>query len=152
MKAGLPGKQASAFWQQNIRFFYHLLWLKCSDTLKQKQKKLRLLVHDWRSKTILEGLARWRKWLRSSPCTPGIPYGRRFYPCSPASLPAHCLWHKKAVEDGPQVWDPAPALENWRRRLASDQHSISRCAHLGSESSDGRSSSLSLLSVYLPFQ
>ena len=27
-----------------------------------------------------------------------------------------------------------------------------RCAHLGSESSDGRSSSLSLLSVYPPFQ
>ena len=38
-----------------------------------------------------------------------------------------------------------------KSHLASDQHSIGRCAHLGSESSDG-SSSLSLLYVYPPFQ
>ena len=67
-------------------------------------------------------------------------------PGSPASLPAPCLWPGKAVED------PAPAWETGKRLLALDQHSIGRCAHLGSESSDGRSSSLSLLSVYPPFQ
>ena len=48
------------------------------------------------------------QWLRSSPCTPWIPYGRWFYPGSPASLPAPCLWPGKAVEDGPKLWDPAP--------------------------------------------
>ena len=54
------------------------------------------------------------QWLRSSPCTPGIPYGCRFYPGSPASLPAPCLWPGKAVEDDPKLWDPAPA---WGTRL-----------------------------------
>ena len=39
-----------------------------------------------------------------------------------------------------------PGRGSWLR-IAS-----ARCAHLGSESSDGRSSSLSLLSVYPPFQ
>ena len=57
------------------------------------------------------GLARRRKWLRSSPCTPGIPYGRRFYPGGPASLPAPCLWPGKAVKEGPKPWEPAPAWE-----------------------------------------
>ena len=56
------------------------------------------------------------------------------------------------VEDGPKLWDTAPAWETRKRLLASDLHSIGCCAHLGSESSDGRSSSLSLVSVYLPFQ
>ena len=92
------------------------------------------------------------QWLRSSPCTPGIPYGHQFYPSSPASLPAPCLWPGKAVKDDPKLWDPAPAWEIRKRLLASDWHSIGRCAHLGSESLDGGSSSLSLLSVYLPFQ
>ena len=92
------------------------------------------------------------QWLRSSPCTPGIPYGRQFYPGSPASLSAPCLWPGKAVEDSPELWDPVPRWETRKRLLASDRHSMGRCAPLGSESSDGRSSSLSLLSVYLPFQ
>ena len=73
-------------------------------------------------------------------------------PGSPASLPALCLWPRKAVEDGPKLWDPAPVWETQKRFLASDWRSIGHCAHLGSESSDGRSSSLSLLSVYPPFQ
>ena len=57
-------------------------------------------------------------------------------PGSPASLPAPCLWPRKAVEDYPKLWDPAPAWEIRKRLLASDRHSIGRCAHLGSESSD----------------
>ena len=83
------------------------------------------------------GLAWWHKWLRSSPCTPRIPYCRRFYPGSPTSLPAPCLWPSWAtVEDGPGLWDPAPTWETRKRLLASDRHSIGHCAHLGSESSD----------------
>ena len=92
------------------------------------------------------------QWLRYSPCMPGIPYGRQFYPGSPASHPAPCLWPGKAAEDGPKLWDPAPVWETQKRLLASDQHSIGHCTHLGSESSDGRSSSLTLLSVYPAFQ
>ena len=61
------------------------------------------------------------------------------------------LWPRKEVEDGLKLWDPAPTWETQKRLLASDRHSIGHCAHLGSESSDGRSSSLSLLSVYPPF-
>ena len=91
------------------------------------------------------GPAQRRKWVRSSPCTPKIPHGCQFYPGSPASLPAPCLWPRKAVEDdGPRLWDPAPAWETWKRLLALDRHRIGRCAHLGSESLDGRSSSLPL--------
>ena len=47
---------------------------------------------------------------------------------------------------------PAPVRETQKKLLASDWLSSSRCTHLGSESLDGRSSSLSLLSVYLTFQ
>ena len=53
---------------------------------------------------------------------------------------------RRAVEDGPKLWDPAPAWETRKRLLASDWHSIGHCAHLESESS------LSLPSVYPPFQ
>ena len=70
----------------------------------------------------------------------------------PRFPPAPCLWPGKAVEDGPKLWEPAPAWETQKRLLASDRHSIGSCAHLGSETLDGRSSSLSLLSVYPPFQ
>ena len=83
---------------------------------------------------------------------PGSHVGAGSSPGSPASLPAPCLWPGKAAQDGPKLWDPAPAWETPKRLLASDQHSIGRCAHLGSESLGGRSSSLSLLSVYPPFQ
>ena len=106
-------------------------------------------VEEWRRARHKEGPSAVAQCLRSSPCMPRIPYGRRFYPGSPASLPAPCLWPGKAVENTPKLWDPAPAWETQKRLLASDRHSIGRCAHLGSESSDGRSSSLSLLSVYL---
>ena len=68
-------------------------------------------------------------------------------PGSPASLPAPCLWPGKADEDGPKLWDPAPAWETRKRLLALDRHSIGRCTHLGSESSDG-GSPLCLSSVY----
>ena len=61
-------------------------------------------------------------------------------------------WPGKAVEDSPKLWDPAPAWETLKRLLALDRHSIGHCAHFGSESLDGRASSLSLLSVYPPFQ
>ena len=47
---------------------------------------------------------------------------------------------------------PGKQWETRKSLLASDRHSIGCCAHLGSESSEGRSSSLSLLSVYLLFQ
>ena len=67
-------------------------------------------------KDLFLGPARWHKWLRSSPCTPGIPYGRRFYPGCPTSLPAPCLWPGKAVEDSPKLWDPAPT---WETRKSS---------------------------------
>ena len=43
----------------------------------------------------------------------------QFYPSDPASLPAPCLWPWKAVEDGPKLWDPAPAWETQKRLLAS---------------------------------
>ena len=51
----------------------------------------------------------------------------------------------------PKALGPCTHVGDRKRILASDRHSIDRCAHLGSESSDGRSSSLSLLllSVYL---
>ena len=100
----------------------------------------------------LEGPGAVAQWLRSSPFTPGIPYGASSNPSSPTSLPAPCLWPGKSVEDGPKLWDPALAWETWRRLLALDRHRISRCTHIGSESSDGRCSSLSLLPVYPHFQ
>ena len=67
----------------------------------------------------------------------------------PMQLPACGLGKQSRTA---HLWEPAPAWETRKRLLASDRHSIDRCAHLGSKSSDGRSSSLSLLSVYTPFQ
>ena len=55
----------------------------------------------------------------------------------------------------PNPWGPAPAWETQKSSwfLAPDQLSSSHCGRLGSEPSDGRSSSLFvLLSVYLAFQ
>ena len=49
----------------------------------------------------------------------------------PTSLPAPCLWPRKAVEDGPKLWDPAPAWETRKRLLASDRHSIGPLRSLG---------------------
>ena len=93
----------------------------------------------------IQGRAQWRSGYGPRLARPGPHMGTGSSPCSPASHPAPCLWPGKAFADGPRLWDPAPGL-------ASDRHSIGRCTHLGSESLDGRSSSLSLLSVYLPFQ
>ena len=82
--------------------------------------------------------------------TPGSRMGTGSHQGSSTSHPAPCLLPGKAVEDGPKTWDPAPMWETWKRFLASDLHSSGHCTHLGSESSDGRSSSLSLLlCVYL---
>ena len=87
-------------------------------------------------KTHLLGPARWHKWLSPRLARPGSHMGAGSNPCSPASLPAPCLWPGKAVKNGPRLWDPAPAWETQKRLLASDWHSIGRCTHLGSESSD----------------
>ena len=32
----------------------------------------------------------------------------------PASIPAPCLWPGKAIDDGPNPWDPAPVWETWK--------------------------------------
>ena len=68
-------------------------------------------------------------------------------PGGPASHPARCLWPGKAVEESPQPCDPAPTWDpgGVSRLLTSDWCSTGHSGHLGSESSDGRSSSLSLL-------
>ena len=65
----------------------------------------------------------------------------------PTSHPAPCLWPGKAVQDSPRPWDPVPhgKFERSSGLLASNQCSSGHCGHLGSESMDGRSSSLSLL-------
>nr|XP_051698459.1 protein YIPF7 isoform X1 [Oryctolagus cuniculus] len=70
--------------------------------------------------------------------------------------------HRKAVEDGPSPWTPAPMWETWKKLLAPgpwllvlDMPSSSCCGHLGSEPADVRPLSLSLclcLSVTLPFK
>ena len=62
---------------------------------------------------------------------PGSHVGAGSGPGSPASLPAPCLWPGKAVEDGPRLWEPAPAWETRRRLLASDRHSIGPLRSLG---------------------
>ena len=38
--------------------------------------------------------------------------------CS-TSHPAPCLWPRKAAEDGPKPWDPAPSGETQKKLLAS---------------------------------
>ena len=75
-------------------------------------------------------------------------------PGSPASHPAPCLLPGKVVGDSPKPWDPAPMWDTGKSSwlMASDWLSSKHCGHLGNESLDGRSSSLSLLFVYLPFQ
>ena len=86
---------------------------------------------------------------------PGSHMGTGSKPDYSAFHPSLCLWSGKAVEDGPKSWDPAPMWETQKGswHLPSVWLSTSHCLHLASESSDGRSSSLSLLlSVYLPFQ
>ena len=62
---------------------------------------------------------------------PGSHMGAGSNPGSPASLPAPCLWSRKAVEDGPKLWDPSPAWETRKRLLASDWHSIQLLRSLG---------------------
>ena len=62
---------------------------------------------------------------------PGSHMGAGSNPSSPASLPAPCLWPGKAVEDGPKLWEPAPAWETRKRLLASDRHSIGLLRSLG---------------------
>ena len=62
---------------------------------------------------------------------PGSHMGASSNPGSPASLPAPCLWPGKAVEDGPKLWDPAPAWETRKRLLALDWLSSSLCGRLG---------------------
>ena len=52
---------------------------------------------------------------------PGSHMGAGSNPGSPASLPAPCLWLGKAVEDGPKLWDPAPAWETRKSLLALDR-------------------------------
>ena len=42
-------------------------------------------------------------------------------PGSPASLPAPSLWLRKAVEEGPRLWEPAPAWETRKWLLASEE-------------------------------
>ena len=39
-------------------------------------------------------------------------------PGSPASLPAPCLWPRKAVEDGSKLWHPAPVWDTQKKFLA----------------------------------
>ena len=80
---------------------------------------------------------------------PGSHMGAGSNPGSPASLPAPCLWPGKAVKDGPGPWDPAPCGRPGRGSWLRIGITSARCAHLGSESSDGRSFSLSLLSLYI---
>ena len=80
---------------------------------------------------------------------PGSHMGASSNPGSPTSLLAPCLWPGKAVQDGPKLWDPAPAWETRKRLLASDRHSIGPLRSLGEWIIGGRSSSLSLLSIYI---
>ena len=65
------------------------------------------------------------------------------HPGGLTSYPTSCFWPGKAVEDGPEPWDHAPMWETQRRLLASDWLSFGCCSHLGNESADGRSSSVS---------
>ena len=87
--------------------------------------------------------------------TLGSHMGASSNPGSSTFQPAPCLWPGKATEDSTRFGTlhprGIPGRSSWI--LALDQHSTGRCAHLGSELSDRRSSSLSLLlSVYLTFQ
>ena len=55
------------------------------------------------------------QWLRSSPCMPGIPCGRRFCPSSPTSLPAPCLWPRTAQSSGTLHPRGRPGRSSWLR-------------------------------------
>ena len=57
--------------------------------------------------------------------------GASSIPAAPLPFQLPACGPGKAVEDGPRLWDPAPAWETWKRLLASDWNSIGRCAHLG---------------------
>ena len=84
---------------------------------------------------------------------PGIPYGRRYYSQQPRFPSSSLPVARESSRGRSKALGPAPAWETRKRLLASDWLSSSRGGRLGSESSDRRSSSLSLLlSVYLPFQ
>ena len=50
------------------------------------------------------------------------PYmGASSNPSNPSSPPAPCLWPgKKAIKEGPKLWDPTPAWETQKKFLASD--------------------------------
>ena len=79
--------------------------------------------------------------------TQGSHMGVGSNPGSPTFHLGPCLRPRKAVEDGPKPWDPAPMWETWCRLLAPGFRSaqLLPLVCLGSAPMDGRSSSLSLL-------
>nr|XP_051684383.1 myeloid-associated differentiation marker-like protein 2 isoform X2 [Oryctolagus cuniculus] len=92
---------------------------------------------------------------KAAACSAGIPYGCLFESRLLHFRSSSLLWPGKAVEDGPSPWAPAPTWETWKKLLAPDRLSSSRCGHLGSKPADGRPLSLCLslcLSVTLPFK
>ena len=99
------------------------------------------------------GPAQWRKWLKVLAFHARDPiWAPVLIPAAPLpfQLPACGLGRQSRTAQGFGTLHPRgrPARGSWLRiGIVS-----ARCAHLGSESSDGRSSSLSLLSVYPPFQ
>ena len=85
---------------------------------------------------------------------PGSNMGASSSPGSLLSHPIPSFWPGKAVKDSLKPWDSAPEWKTQKNSwlLASYWSTSGHCGHLGSKISDGRSTSLSLLSVYLTLQ
>ena len=78
------------------------------------------------------GPARWRKWLKVLALHARDPiWAPVLIPAAPLPFQLPACGPGKAVEDSPKLWDPAPVWETQKSLLASDRHSIGRCAHLG---------------------
>ena len=104
-------------------------------------------------KIIYLGPALWRKWLKVLALHARYPmWALVLIPAAPLpfQLPACGPGKQSRTAQSFGNLHPRgrPARGSWLRTGIVSAH----CAHLGSESSDGRSSSLSLLSVYPPFQ
>ena len=96
------------------------------------------------------GLARWHKWLKVLALQARDPIWALVLMAAvplPFQLPACGLGKQQRTAQSFGNLHP-PGRGSWLQIGIVSAH----CAHLGSESSDGRSSSLSLLSVCPPFQ
>ena len=131
--AGRPVWQAIfTMSQHQPRICILLLGLKSTDTLEAKYNTF----GAQRNSAVVKVLAF---------CMPGSHMDAGSNPGQPASHPAPCLWPGKAVKDGPNPWNLAPVgdLEEAPGSWLQIWLSSSCCAHLGSQQSIGRSSSLS---------